>query len=70
MTVKELLHRKVDDMSEEAAELLLEWIDEAEWADMGPLTPEQLAQLDRAMAQTDAGRVTPHVEVLRRFGRA
>ncbi len=57
-------------MPEEAAQLLLEWIDEVEWASVGPLTPEQLARLDKALAQDRAGRVVPHEEFLRRIGRA
>ncbi len=57
-------------MTADEAQVVLQQISDDEWAGVAPLTPEQLAQLDWAMAQTDAGHVVPHSEVLRRFGRA
>ncbi|MGH2609492.1 MAG: hypothetical protein ACRDHF_10435 [Tepidiformaceae bacterium] len=72
MTAKEFLQRKVAKMSEEEAEVFLQlWLlDDDDEFEFPPLTPEEMAQIDRAIARTDAGHGVPHAEVLRRFGRA
>jgi hypothetical protein len=70
VTAKELLQRKVAEMTEQEAELFLEILfDDDEDFAFPPLTPDELAQIDRAIARTDAGKGIPHSEVLRRFGR-
>lgn len=70
MTVKETLHQRIEEMSQEEAEIFLSWLEPSDWPDIEPLTPEQLARLDRALEQDRLGKVVPHEEVLRRLGRA
>ena len=56
-------------ITEQEAELFLEILFDDEDFEFPPLTPDELAQIDRAIARTDAGKGIPHAEVLRRFGR-
>jgi predicted transcriptional regulator len=59
MTVKEELHRLIDDLPEEQARELLEDLRDAADADGPPLDAEALASLDRGLADIAAGRVKP-----------
>ena len=65
MTTREALHRLVDELPEDQAELAHTWIQDlrdAADADGPPLDPESLASLDRGLADLAAGRVKPLAE--------
>jgi hypothetical protein len=68
MTAKALLHRRVDDMSEEEAEFFLGGLFTDQDFEFPPLSPEDMARIDRALEQDRQGRVVRHEEFLRRFG--
>lgn len=60
MSAKEALHRLVDDLPEEHADLAREILEDLAGAgdsDGAPLDAETLASLDRGLADIDAGRV-------------
>jgi len=60
MTVKEELHRLVDELPEDHAELARQWLEDLRDAadtDGRPLDAEALASLDRGLADIAAGRV-------------
>ena len=60
MTVREALHRLVDELPEDQAELARQWLEDlrnAADASGEPLDAETLASLDRGLADIEAGRV-------------
>jgi predicted transcriptional regulator len=60
MTVKPELHRLVDELPEDHAELARQWLEDLRDAadrDGEPLDAEALASLDRGLAEIAAGRV-------------
>jgi hypothetical protein len=60
MTTRESLHRLVDELPEEQAELARQWLEDLrDAADEGgpPLDAEALASVDRGLADVAAGRV-------------
>ena len=62
MATKEELHRLIDELPEDRAELarlILEDLGEAADEDGEPLSPEDLASLDRGLADIKEGRVKP-----------
>jgi predicted transcriptional regulator len=59
MTVKEELHRLIDELPEAQARDLLGDLRDAADADGPPLDAEALASLDRGLADIAAGRVKP-----------
>ena len=62
MTTKEDLHRLIDELPEartELARLILEDLNGAADEDGEPPSPEELASLDRGLADIKAGRVKP-----------
>ncbi len=61
MTVKEQLHRLVDDLPDDRADLarqVLEDLRDASDANGEPPDSEAIASLDRGLADIEAGRVT------------
>ena len=77
--MKEVLHRRIEDLPDEVVARLLAVLDDDEALailedftngsyEPLPLTPEQMAAIDAAMTKTDAGRVVSHQEALRRLG--
>jgi len=70
VTAKEALRDYIDGLSEDEASWLwqeLRW-DEEDGADPPPLTPAQIASIERGLAQADAGRLIPHEEIMLEFG--
>jgi len=62
MTTKEDLHRLIDELPEartELARLILDDLNGAADEDGEPPSPEELASLDRGLADIKAGRVKP-----------
>ena len=59
MTAKEALRDWVDELTEEEAAALLRRIVKGN-EEFEPLSPEQLASIERGIAQTDAGLGIPH----------
>ncbi|MEK7409138.1 MAG: hypothetical protein AAB225_29090 [Acidobacteriota bacterium] len=59
MTVKDELHRLIDQLPEDQARELLDDLRDAADADGEPLDAEALASLDRGLADIAAGRVKP-----------
>jgi hypothetical protein len=60
MTTREALHRLVDDLPDDQAELARVWLEDLRGAaddDGPPLDAEALASLDRGIADVAAGRV-------------
>ena len=60
MTTKDTLHRLVDELPEDQAELARQWLEDLRHApddDGPPLDAETLASLDRGLAGIGAGRV-------------
>ncbi len=72
MTPKQRLRDQVDRMSDDEAAHVLDLIgaDEAECAGRPPLTPEQIASVERGLEQSRQGMGVPHREVRRMFGLA
>ncbi len=71
MTTREALHRLVDELPDDRAELaraLLQDLRDAADEDGPPLDPEALASLDRGLADVAAGRVKPLAEYERERG--
>lgn len=68
MTAKEALRDWVDELTEEEAAALLRRIAKGN-EEFEPFSPEQLASIERGIAQTDAGLGIPHEGVLRSLGR-
>lgn len=68
MTAKKALRDWVDELTEEEAAALLRRMARGN-QQFEPLDKEQMASIERGIAQTDAGLGIPHEEVLRRFGR-
>jgi hypothetical protein len=71
MTTREALHRIVDDLPDDQAELAREWLEDLRDAadeDGPPLDAETLASVDLALADVAAGRVTPLEEYERERG--
>jgi hypothetical protein len=64
MSAKERLHELIDGMHDDQAEVLLLELERP----MPPLTPEDIASIERGRAELRAGKGIPHEEVLRRFG--
>lgn len=56
-------------MTDEEAQLALELLASDEEIELPPLTREDLIAVNRALLNELEGRVVPHDEVLRRFGR-
>lgn len=72
MSVREDLHKLVDQLPDDAAQDVLQYARfvltlEAAPEDDEPLTDEDLAALSEAEQDIKAGRVTPHEEVKARF---
>ena len=62
MATKEDLHRLIDELPEDRAELarlILEDLGGASDEDGEPLSPEELASLDRGLTDIQEGRVKP-----------
>ena len=62
MTAKDVLHRLVDELPDDQADLarlILEDVRDAADNHGEPLTPEALESLDRGLADIEAGRVKP-----------
>lgn len=60
MTTREALHRLIDELRDEQAELARVWLEDLRGAaddDGAPLDAEALASLDRGLADVTAGRV-------------
>ncbi len=68
MTAKQLLHERIEELTEEEAIDWLGLFEESRPADREPLTPEEIAHIERGLADLREGRKVPHEEVLRRFG--
>jgi hypothetical protein len=71
MTTREALHRLVDDLPDDQAELARVWLEDLRGAaddDGPPLDAEALASLDRGIADVAAGRVKPLKEYDRERG--
>ncbi len=71
MTTKETLHRLVDQLPDDQAELARHWLEDLrDPADTEgpPLDAETLASLDRGLADVAAGRVKPLDEYERERG--
>lgn len=75
MTAKELLRERIEELSERIDEIsedeAASWLfalDDLAYTELQPLTPEQVAMIERGLADSDAGRVVPQDEVLRRLG--
>jgi hypothetical protein len=71
VTTREELHRLVDELPEDQAELAHSWLQDLRDAADGdgpPLDPEALASLDRGLADLAAGRVKPLIEYKRERG--
>jgi predicted transcriptional regulator len=71
MTTREALHRLVDELPEDQAELARGWLQDLHDAadDEGPpLGADALASLDRGLADLAAGRVKPLAEYERERG--
>lgn len=68
MSAKQVLLEKIEELTEEEAENVLWYIEDELNGEPQPLTPEEIAHLREGVADLDAGRTTPHEEVLRRFG--
>jgi hypothetical protein len=67
MSAKDLLHLRIEDITDEAAQLILDGLNEAEWSHVETLTPDQVTQLNRALQEDYEGRTVPHNEVVRRL---
>jgi len=69
MTPREQLRDQVDRMSDDEAAHVLDLIgaDEAECAERQPLTPEQIASVERGLADSRAGRTYTTDEVRERL---
>ena len=71
MTTKDALHRLVDELPEDQAELVRQWLEDLRHAaddDGPPLDAEALASLDRGLADISSGRVKPLDEYERERG--
>jgi hypothetical protein len=71
MTTREALHRLVDELPEDRAELARVWLEglrDAADEDGPPLDAEARASLDRGLADLAAGRVKPLAEYQRERG--
>lgn len=66
MTAKQALMDYVAGLTEEEAAAKLPLIRDA--GEPPALTPDQIDQVRRSLADLDAGRKTPHGDVKRRFG--
>jgi predicted transcriptional regulator len=58
VTAKEALKDLVDDLSEQKAAEVLEWLEWEVRAEARPLTSEERAAIDRGLADIAAGRLT------------
>ena len=63
MTVKEKLHKLIDEMHEDQAAVLLMDLEEHE-----PLSEEDRKEISAGLADAEAGRVFDEAEVLAEFG--
>ena len=72
MSPKQQLHEQVDRMSDDEAAHVLDVLgaEEAEFARLPPLTPEQIASIERGLDQARRVLGVPHEEVRRMFGLA
>ncbi len=71
MTVKEEIHRLIDGLPEDQAELVKHWLEDlrnASDAEGDPLDPKALASLDRGLKDIAEGRVKPLEEYERERG--
>lgn len=68
MTAKQVLLERVGELSEDEAADWLAFFEEARPPDREPLSADQLATIERGLADARAGRLTPHSEVRRRYG--
>jgi predicted transcriptional regulator len=64
MTVKERLHRLIDEMHEDQAYGLLMDLEQP----LPPLTAEDRASIERGFADSRAGRTKPHAEIVAKYG--
>ena len=64
MSTRERLHQLIDQLDDEEVAGLLS---DLEYRQRAPLAPEDVASVERGLAQSAAGEVVPHSEVLRRF---
>jgi len=71
MTTRDALHRLVDELPDDQAELARVWLEDlrdASDTDGPPLDPAALASLDRGLADVSEGRVKPLEEYERERG--
>ncbi len=68
MTAKQALRNYIEELSDDEALALLHRLEDEAQELLPPLTDEQLASVQRGLAQSERGEGIPHEEVLRRLG--
>ena len=67
MMAREALRQYIEQLSDEEVRSLWDRIQCEEAYPPEPLTPEEIASIERGIADSEAGRVTPHDEVMLRL---
>lgn len=67
MTAKEALHERVERLTDEDAARAVLLLDSFLPEDRPPVSAEEMAAVERAIARLDAGEGVPHSEVKRRL---